>query len=66
MYDVIIVGARVAGASSALLLARRGLKVLCVDKAGFPSDTLSTHRIQVTGVARLKRWCLLRRDAGHA
>jgi 2-polyprenyl-6-methoxyphenol hydroxylase-like FAD-dependent oxidoreductase len=59
MYDVIIVGARVAGASTALLLARRGVKVLCVDKARFPSDTLSTHQIQVTGVARLKRWGLL-------
>jgi flavin-dependent dehydrogenase len=43
MYDVIVVGARVAGASTALLLARRGLKVLAVDRATFPSDTLSTH-----------------------
>src|SRR5258708_29597956 len=59
MYDVIVVGARVAGASTALLLARRGLKILCVDKATFPSDTLSTHQIQVPGVARLKRWGLL-------
>lgn len=59
MYDVIIVGARVAGASTALLLARRGVKVLCVDKARFPSDTLSTHQIQVPGVARLKRWGVL-------
>jgi flavin-dependent dehydrogenase len=56
VYDVIVVGARVAGASTALLLARRGLKVLCVDKASFPSDTLSTHQIQVPGVAKLKRW----------
>lgn len=59
MYDVIIVGARVAGASTALLLARRGVKVLCVDQAHFPSDTLSTHQIQLPGVARLKRWGLL-------
>jgi 2-polyprenyl-6-methoxyphenol hydroxylase-like FAD-dependent oxidoreductase len=59
MYDIIVVGARVAGASTAMLLARRGLKVLCVDKAKFPSDTLSTHQIQVPGVARLKRWGLL-------
>ena len=42
MYDVIVVGARVAGASTALLLARRGLNVLAVDRAEFPSDTLST------------------------
>ena len=54
MYDVIVVGARVAGASTAMLLARRGLKVLAVDRARFPSDTLSTHQVQVPGVARLR------------
>jgi 2-polyprenyl-6-methoxyphenol hydroxylase-like FAD-dependent oxidoreductase len=59
MYDVIVVGARVAGASTALLLARRGFKVLCLDQATFPSDTLSNHQIQLPGVARLKRWGLL-------
>ena len=59
MYDVIVVGARVAGASTALLLARRGLKVLAVDRASFPSDTLSTHQVQVPGVARLRRWGIL-------
>jgi len=52
MYDVIIVGARVAGAPTAMLLARRGLKVLVVDRATFPSDTLSTHQLQLSGVAR--------------
>jgi 2-polyprenyl-6-methoxyphenol hydroxylase-like FAD-dependent oxidoreductase len=59
MYDVIIVGARVAGSASAMLLARRGLKVLAVDRASFPSDTLSTHQVQVPGVARLARWGVL-------
>ncbi len=59
MYDVIIVGARVAGASTAMLLARRGLKVLLADRATFPSDTLSTHQVQVPGVARLARWGVL-------
>ena len=59
MYDVIVVGSRVAGASTALLLARRGLKVLAVDRAEFPSDTLSTHQVQVPGVARLARWGIL-------
>jgi 2-polyprenyl-6-methoxyphenol hydroxylase-like FAD-dependent oxidoreductase len=59
MYDVIVVGARVAGASTALLLARHGLKVLAVDRAAFPSDTLSTHQVQVPGVARLRRWGIL-------
>ena len=56
MYDVIIVGARVAGSATAMLLARRGMKVLAVDRASFPSDTLSTHQLQVPGVARLARW----------
>jgi len=59
MYDVIIVGARAAGASTAMLLARRGLKVLVVDRATFPSDTLSTHQLQLPGVARLARWGVL-------
>src|SRR5262245_40841877 len=59
MYDVIIVGTRVAGAATAMLLARRGLRVLAVDRATFPSDTISTHRIRVTGVAYLHRWGLL-------
>ena len=59
MHDVIIVGARVAGSATALLLARRGLKVLVLDRATFPSDTLSTHQVQVPGVARLARWGVL-------
>lgn len=59
MYDVIVVGARCAGSATAMLLARKGHRVLMVDKAGFPSDTLSTHYIHQPGVARLKRWGLL-------
>src|SRR5690242_19425264 len=59
MYDVIIVGARVAGSATAMLLARAGLKVLVVDRATFPSDTLSTHQVQLPGVTRLARWGLL-------
>jgi len=59
MYDVIVIGARVAGASTAMLLARQGLDVLLVDRAAFPSDTLSTHQVQLPGVARLRRWGLL-------
>jgi flavin-dependent dehydrogenase len=61
MYDAIVVGARCAGAPTAMLLARRGYRVLMVDRAGFPSDTLSTHYIHQPGVARLKRWGLLER-----
>jgi flavin-dependent dehydrogenase len=58
-YDAIIIGARVAGSPTAMLLARQGYRVLAVDKATFPSDTMSTHMIQQHGVARLKRWGLL-------
>ena len=61
MYDAIIVGARVAGAPTAMLLAQRGYKVLLLDKSSFPSDIMSTHYIQQHGVARLRRWGLLDR-----
>ena len=59
MYDVIVIGARAAGAPLAMLSARAGLKVLLIDRATFPSDTLSTHLIQLKGTAALKRWGLL-------
>ncbi len=58
-YDVIVVGARVAGAATAMLLARQGLRVLAVDRAGFPSDTVSSHQLQVPGAALLHQWGLL-------
>ena len=58
MYDAIIVGARCAGSPTAMLLARKGYEVLLVDRADFPSDTLSTHYIHQTGVACLERWGL--------
>jgi 2-polyprenyl-6-methoxyphenol hydroxylase-like FAD-dependent oxidoreductase len=58
-YDAIVVGARCAGATTAMLLARRGYRVLLVDRAKFPSDTLSTHVIHAPGVAALDRWGLL-------
>jgi flavin-dependent dehydrogenase len=59
MYDAIIVGARVAGSPLAMLLARRGHRVLLLDRSTFPSDTISTHHVHQPGVARLKRWGLL-------
>jgi flavin-dependent dehydrogenase len=59
MYDVIVVGARCAGSPTAMLLARKGYRVLLLDRAGFPSDTLSTHFINPPGVSRLARWGLL-------
>ena len=59
MYDAIVVGARCAGSPTAMLLARTGYRVLLVDKATFPSDTMSTHFIRTPGVARLKHWGVL-------
>jgi 2-polyprenyl-6-methoxyphenol hydroxylase-like FAD-dependent oxidoreductase len=59
VYDAIIVGARCAGSPLAMLLARKGYRVLLADKASFPSDIISTHYIHQPGVARLRRWGLL-------
>lgn len=59
MYDAIVIGARCAGSPTAMLLAQKGYSVLLVDKATFPSDTMSTHYIHPRGVACLKRWGLL-------
>ncbi|MEV5410830.1 FAD-dependent monooxygenase [Thermopolyspora sp. NPDC052614] len=58
-HDVVVVGARAAGAATALLLARLGHDVVLLDRAGFPSDTLSTHQLARTGVVLLRRWGLL-------
>jgi len=60
-YDVVIVGARAAGAATAMLLARRGLSVLAVDRGAYGSDTLSTHALMRAGVLQLARWGLLPR-----
>lgn len=60
-HDVIVVGARCAGAPTAMLLARAGYDVLVVDRATFPSDTISTHVVHPQGVAALRRWGLLDR-----
>jgi 2-polyprenyl-6-methoxyphenol hydroxylase-like FAD-dependent oxidoreductase len=57
-YDVIVVGARVAGAPTAMLLARCGHRVLMVDRAEVGSDTTSTHTILRMGMLQLKRWGL--------
>jgi 2-polyprenyl-6-methoxyphenol hydroxylase-like FAD-dependent oxidoreductase len=63
MYDAIIVGARCAGAPTAMLLARKGYRILLVDKATFPSDTISTHIIWPHGAEVMDRWGLLDRLA---
>jgi flavin-dependent dehydrogenase len=65
-YDVVVVGGRVAGAATALLLARQGLSVLVLERETYGSDTTSTHALLRTGVMQLHRWGLLDRliDAG--
>src|SRR5688572_25188364 len=60
-YDAIIVGARCAGSPTAIQLARKGYRVLVVDRATFPSDTVSTHVVHPLGVAALARWGLVDR-----
>jgi flavin-dependent dehydrogenase len=60
MYDAVVVGARCAGASTAILLARKGHRVLLVDRSTFPSDMrLSNHLVWQPGIAQLRRWGLL-------
>ncbi len=65
-YDVVVVGARAAGAATGMLLARAGLDVLIVDRSRHGADTLSTHALMRAAVLQLHRWGLLDRivDAG--
>jgi 2-polyprenyl-6-methoxyphenol hydroxylase-like FAD-dependent oxidoreductase len=58
-YDVIVVGARVAGAATAMLLARAGVRTLLIDRSTSGSDALSTHALMRPGVLQLSRWGLL-------
>ena len=58
-YDAIVVGARCGGSPTAMLLARNGYRVLLVDRATFPSDTMSTHLAHPPAVAALDRWGIL-------
>jgi flavin-dependent dehydrogenase len=60
-YDAVVVGARAAGAATAMLLARQGLRVLAVDRGAYGTDTLSTHALMRAGVLQLARWGLLER-----
>jgi 2-polyprenyl-6-methoxyphenol hydroxylase-like FAD-dependent oxidoreductase len=60
-HDVIIVGARVAGAATAMLLARAGMRVLLLDRGRYGTDTLSTHALMRGGVFLLSRWGMLDR-----
>ena len=58
-YDVVVVGARCAGAATALLLARAGHRVLVVDRGRYGTDTLSTHALMRGAVIQLHRWNIL-------
>jgi 2-polyprenyl-6-methoxyphenol hydroxylase-like FAD-dependent oxidoreductase len=58
-YDVIVIGARPAGAGTAMLLAQGGVDVLVLDKSALGSDTLSTHALLKAGVYQLHRWGLI-------
>jgi 2-polyprenyl-6-methoxyphenol hydroxylase-like FAD-dependent oxidoreductase len=62
-FDAIVVGARCAGSPTAMLMARKGYQVLVVDRATFPSDTVSTHLVHPLGAAMLSKWGLLDRLA---
>jgi flavin-dependent dehydrogenase len=61
MYDAIVIGARCSGAATAMLLARKGHRVLLVDRASFPSDIPHGHLIHHGGPKRLASWGLLDR-----
>ena len=58
-YDVVIAGARCAGAATAMLLARQGARVLLLDRSRYGTDTLSTHALMRGAVVQLHRWGLL-------
>jgi 2-polyprenyl-6-methoxyphenol hydroxylase-like FAD-dependent oxidoreductase len=58
-FQVIVCGARCAGAPLAMLLARKGMRVLLVDRDPLPSDSLNGHLVKPAGTARLAAWGLL-------
>src|SRR3954465_2286257 len=58
-YDVVLVGGRVAGGSTALLLARAGLRVAVLERSRAGTDTVSTHALMRAGVLQLSRWGVL-------
>ncbi len=58
-HDVVVVGGRVAGAATALLLARAGVRVALVERSAYGSDTVSTHGLMRAGVLQLARWEIL-------
>ena len=65
-YDALVVGARAAGAATAMLLARAGLSVLAVDRPARGRHALSTHALMRGAVLQLHRWGLRARGGGDA
>jgi 2-polyprenyl-6-methoxyphenol hydroxylase-like FAD-dependent oxidoreductase len=59
--DVVVVGGRAAGAATAMLLARSGVRVVVLERSPYGADTLSTHALMRGGVVQLHRWGLLAR-----
>src|SRR5690348_1060725 len=60
-YDALVVGARCAGAATAMLMARQGMRVLVIERGGYGTDTISTPALRRCGVLQLYRWGILRR-----
>ncbi|MCW8085022.1 NAD(P)/FAD-dependent oxidoreductase [Sabulicella glaciei] len=60
-YDALVVGARCAGATTAMLMARRGMRVLAIDRGAYGADALSTHALMRGGILQLHRWGVLPR-----
>ncbi len=58
-YDVVVVGARVSGAATAMLLARAGARVALIDRSSYGTGTVSTHAFMRAGVLQLSRWGVL-------
>lgn len=54
-YDAVILGGRIAGAATAIGLARKGLKVAVVEAAPRGANTLSTHFLWPRAMAYLRR-----------
>ncbi|MGV9679809.1 NAD(P)/FAD-dependent oxidoreductase [Nocardia sp. NPDC003482] len=59
-FDVIIIGSRCAGAPLATLLARAGVRVVVLEQATFPQETLSSHLMEADALSFLKRLGLLK------
>jgi flavin-dependent dehydrogenase len=60
-YDALVIGARCAGAATAMQLARKGMRVLAIDRGAHGADTLSTHALMRGAVLQLSRWGLVPR-----